>query len=59
MRKERMIGGIICLVLAAGIAVVSWRLPPEKLMFMIGRVNVPMVVLAVAGLVLLVTAKKR
>lgn len=59
MRKERMIGGIICLVLAAGIAVVSWRLPTEKLMFMVGRVNIPMVVLAVIGLVLLVTAKKR
>ena len=59
MRKERLILGIICLVLAAGLAAVSWQLPPEKLMFMLGRVNVPMVILAVAGLALLLTARQR
>ena len=59
MRKDRLIAGIICLVLAAGVAVVSWRLPPEKLMFVVGGVNIPMVILAVIGLALLVAARKR
>jgi len=59
MNKGQMIGGIVCLVLAAGIAAVSWGLPPEKLMFMVGRINIPMVILAVVGLALLVTARKR
>ena len=59
MRRDQVIGGINCLVLAAGLAVVSWRLPASKLLFMVGRVSIPMVILAIAGPVLLVTAKKR
>ena len=59
MRKERLIVGIICLVLAVGLALLSWQLPPEKMMFMVGRVNVPMVILAVVGLALLLTARRR
>ena len=27
MRKDQMIGGVVCLVLAAGLAVLSWKLP--------------------------------
>jgi hypothetical protein len=59
MNKGPMIGGIVCLAVAAVLAVTSWRLPPEKLMFMAGGINVPMVILAVVGLVLLVAAKRR
>ena len=59
MRVQSLIGGIVCLALAALVGVVSWRLPPEKLMFMVGPVSIPMVILAVAGLALLVSAAKR
>jgi hypothetical protein len=59
MRKDRLISGIVCLALAALLAVASWRLPPEKLWLMVGRVNVPMIILAVIGIVLLVSARKR
>jgi hypothetical protein len=59
MNKGPAIGGIICLALAALLAVLSWRLPAEKLMFMVGGINVPMIILAIAGLVLLVIAWKR
>lgn len=59
MRKEPLIGGIVCLALAAGLAVVSWRLPADKLLFMVGGVNVPMVILAVAGVALLIVARRR
>ena len=59
MNKGQLIGGIICLALAALLAVLSWRLPAEKLMFMVGGINVPMIILGIAGLVLLFTARKR
>ena len=59
MRKDQMIGGIVCLVLAVGLAALSWKLPSSKLLFMVGQISIPMVVLAVAGLALLVTAKRR
>ena len=59
MNKSNVIGGIICLVLAAGFAAVSFALPPEKLMFMVGvNNNVPLVpiILATIGVLLLATA---
>ena len=59
MNKGQVIGGIICLALAALLAVLNWRLPADELMFMVGGVNVPMIILAIAGLVLLITAGKR
>jgi len=59
MRVGQRIGGIVCLALAALVGVASWRLPPEKLMFMVGPVSIPMVILAVAGLALLVSARRR
>lgn len=59
MNKGQVIGGIICLALAALLAVLNWRLPADKLMFMVGGINVPMIILAIAGLVLLITARKR
>jgi mannose/fructose-specific phosphotransferase system component IIA len=59
MKKGQMIGGLVCLAVAAVLAVASWRLPPEKLMFVVGGINIPMIVWAVAGVALLVTARKR
>jgi TRAP-type C4-dicarboxylate transport system permease small subunit len=59
MDKGRLIGGIVCLALAALLAVLSWRLPADKLMFMVDGINIPMIILAIVGLVLLVTARKR
>jgi len=59
MNKSQVIGGIICLVLAGFLAVVSFTLPPEKLMFMVGaNNNVPLapIILAIIGILLLVTA---
>ena len=62
MNKGRLVGGIICLALAALLAVLSLTLPSDEVVFMIGDTNapiVPVVVLAFVGLALLVTARKR
>jgi hypothetical protein len=59
VNKSRLIGGIICLALAGLLAVLNWRLPADKLMFMVGGINVPMIILAIVGLLLLITAGKR
>jgi len=58
MNKSKLIWGIICLLIAAGLTVANLRLPPEKLMFQIGDVNmpwVPPVVLGIIGIILLAT----
>jgi hypothetical protein len=62
MNKSRLIGGIICLALAALLAVLAFALPADKMIFMVGDTNmpyVPPIILAVVGLGLLVTAGKR
>ncbi len=59
MNKSNLIWGIILLVIASGLAVANLTLPPENLMFQVGDVNmpwVPPVVLAIVGVILLVTA---
>lgn len=59
MNKSKLTWGIICLVIAAGLAVANLTLPPENLMFQVGEANmpwIPPVVLAVVGIVLLATA---
>jgi hypothetical protein len=61
MNKSKLIWGIICLVIAGGLAVANLRLPEEDLMFMVGNVNmpwVPPVVLGIVGIVLLATANQ-
>jgi hypothetical protein len=58
MNKSRLIGGLICLAIAAFLVVANLRLPPENLMFMLGDRNmpwVPPIALAVFGVVLLAT----
>ena len=62
MNKSRLIGGIICLALAVLLAVLSFALPADKMIFMVGDTNmpyVPAIGLAVVGLALLITAGKR
>ena len=61
MNKSKLIWGSICLVIAAGLAIANLQLPAEKLMFQIGDVNmpwVPVVVLAIIGIILLATASQ-
>lgn len=59
MNKGKLIWGIVCLVLAAGLGAANLLQPPENLMFQLGDINVPWlppVVLAIVGIVLLATA---
>jgi hypothetical protein len=59
MNKSRLIWGIVCLALAGLLTVMNLTLSPDKLMFMVGNVNmpwVPPVVLAIVGIVLLAGA---
>ena len=59
MNKSKLIWGIVCLVIAGGLAVLNLTLPKEDLMFQIGDVNmpwVPPVVLGIVGIILLATA---
>jgi drug/metabolite transporter (DMT)-like permease len=61
MNKPRMIWGIICLVLAVLIGVLSATLPPGTITFMVEGTNqvwVPAAVLGVLGIVLLVSAAR-
>jgi hypothetical protein len=61
MNKTRLIWGIICLGLAAVLAVLNLILPPESLMFQIGDQNmpwVPVVALGIVGIILLASAGK-
>ncbi len=62
MNKSRLVWGIICLALAALLAVLNVVLPADKLMFMVDDTNmpwVPPVVLGIVGIVLLATAGRR
>ena len=62
MNKSRLIWGIICLALAALLAVLTVALPENKMMFMVGSTNVPIlpaIILGIVGIVLLATAGRR
>jgi hypothetical protein len=59
MDKGQLVGGIICLLVAAFLGVLNVTLPADKLMFMVGEENmtwVPPVILGIVGLGLLITA---
>ena len=59
MNKGQVIGGIICLALAALLGVLNVVLPADKLMFTVGEENmpwVPVAILGVVGILLLATA---
>lgn len=62
MNKSRLIWGIICIALAALLTVLNLTLSPDKLMFMVGDINmpwIPPVVLGIIGIALLASAGGR
>lgn len=60
MNKSQLIGGIVCLVIAAFLGVLYFALSPEKFMFLVGENNIPLapIILGAIGLLLLVTARR-
>jgi hypothetical protein len=61
MDKSKLIWGIVCLVIAVGLALANLLLPPDSLMFQVGDRNmpwVPPVVLGIVGIVLLATVRE-
>jgi len=59
MDKSKLIGGIICLLIAGFLTIANLRLPAEDLMFTVGDRNmpwVPVAILAVVGIGLLIAA---
>ena len=60
MNRSQAIGGIICLAAAALIAVLTVTLPSDRMMFMIGETNapiVPAIALGLIGVLLLIAAR--
>jgi hypothetical protein len=60
MNVGRLVGGLICLAVAVLLAVLTYTLPEDEMMFMIGDDNVPIVpaiILAIVGIVLVATAR--
>lgn len=59
MDRSQLVGGIVCLVLAVFLGVLSVVLPPDKMMFMVADENIPYLpalLLGVIGIILLATA---
>ncbi len=59
MDKSKLIGGIICLLIAGFLTIANLRLPAEDLMFTVGDRNmpwVPVAILAVVGIGLLIAS---
>lgn len=59
MNKGQVVGGVICLVLAALLSILNFTLPPDKLMFTVNGENmpwIPPIILGIVGIVLLATA---
>jgi hypothetical protein len=62
MNKSRLIWGIVCLAIAALLAVANLALPPDRVMFMFEGQNrpwIPPAVLGVLGIVFLIDAAMR
>lgn len=62
MNKGRLVGGIICIALAALLGVAMFALPEGKVVFTIGDSNVPwvpVIVLAGIGVALISTSWRR
>ncbi len=60
MEKSRLIGGIVCLAVAALLVVLNLRLPPDEIMFNFGGANMPYlppIILGIVGVFLLATAR--
>ncbi|MGD2041140.1 MAG: hypothetical protein PVH11_09955 [Anaerolineae bacterium] len=62
MNKGRLIGGLVCVAVAALLAVLMFTLPEGKVVFMIGDSNqpiIPVIVLAGIGVALISSAWQR
>jgi uncharacterized integral membrane protein len=58
MNVGRLVGGLICLAIAALLAILNSTLPENELMFMVGDQNMPLLpvaILGVVGVILLAT----
>jgi hypothetical protein len=60
MDRSQLIGGIVCLVIAAFLTVIYFALPFEEQWFLVGENNVPLapIILAIIGLLLLINARR-
>ena len=61
MNRSQAVGGLVCLAIATLLAVLAVTLPADRMMFMIGDVNapiVPAIALGVIGVVLLIAARR-
>lgn len=59
MDVGRFIGGIVCLAIAGLLTVLNFVLPSDRLMFMVGDANMPLVpaiILGILGVILVVSA---
>ncbi|MGD8820638.1 MAG: hypothetical protein PVF67_11085 [Anaerolineae bacterium] len=62
MNKGRLIGGLVCVAVAALLAVLMFTLPEGRVVFMIGDSNqpiIPVIVLAGIGVALISSAWQR
>jgi hypothetical protein len=62
MNKSKLITGTILIIVAAFLAVLYFTLPPEKMVFMVGDMNLPYlpaIVLAVIGISFLLGSSKK
>jgi hypothetical protein len=60
MNVGRLVGGLICLSIAGLLAVLTYALPENEMLFMVGDQNVPIlpaIVLGIVGIVLLATVR--
>lgn len=59
MNVSRLIGGIVCLLIAALLAVLYFVLPTDRMVFMVGEKNLswlPPVILGIVGIILVASA---
>lgn len=62
MNRGQFIWGIVCLIIAATLAVLNLTLPPENLMFQVANQNmpwVPPIVLGIVGIILLASSGRK
>lgn len=62
MNIVKIIGGIVCLLLAVILAILYFTLPAESLMFQVGERNlpwIPPIIFGIVGVILLATARRQ
>ena len=60
MNKSQVIGGFICIAIAAFLTVAYFALPENELMFLVGENNIPLapIILVVVGFLLVITSRR-